>query len=75
MISFTQVSVLPTDFRHGSGELSPNKCAAQCDQSADEPRAEDERRRMHLLGDHGGIHKDAAPNNAAHDDHGGVEES
>src|SRR2546421_287302 len=71
-----QVHVLPA-LRSGQapGKLSPDKCAAHRDQTAEHPDAEDQERRVDAMRHLGRISKNSGAHDAAHHDHRGVEQS
>ena len=72
MIGIAQVRVLAPDARPQHRELGVNKRTDQRDNSAENPRAEHQRRRMDEARDDGGIHKNARPDDAPHHNHDGV---
>src|SRR5690348_16543589 len=75
MIRFAQVSILAADARHGGGKFRPNECSSESDYAAGNPRAENQRGRMHLLGYDVRIDENPRADDSAHDNHGGVENS
>ncbi len=70
MIRLAQVHVL-TAGRAGQtgGEFRPDECAADREQPAEHPDAENQKRRMHAVSDLGRIGKNSRAHDAAHHDH------
>ncbi len=75
MIGLTNVRVLPIQIRTARGQLRVNEGSGECDQPAQRPGEQDQRRRVHLARNHVGVDENAGADNAAHDDHGGVEQA
>jgi hypothetical protein len=73
MVSIAQVGVLPAHPRAQHGELGVNECADEGDDAADQPCAQHQHGCVHLPRDDGWINEDTGADDAAHDDHGGVE--
>ena len=61
------------DLKTQRRELRIDERAHERDQAARGPHAEDQRRGVHVLRDHGRIDEDARADDAAHDQHGRVE--
>jgi hypothetical protein len=70
-----QVGVLPARGGTARGQLRPDEGSGQGHQPAQDPGQEDARGRARPARHHVGVHEDAGPHDAAHDDHGGVEEA
>ena len=75
MIGIPQVRVLTTDARSQRRKLGVNERADQRDQSAHQPGSENERRWVDISGDDCWIYKNSRADNAAHHDHGGIEQT
>src|SRR4029077_20636677 len=75
MIGLAQVSVLTAHFRQRSCQFSPDKGAAHSNDPAKNPGRQDQCGSMHLLRDDVGIDENPGTDDAAHDQHGGVEEA
>ena len=75
MISLAQVKILPARARQARGQLGPDERAEQGKSSAEKPDSQDQERSVHAQRNHVGIDENAGADNAAHDDHGGVEYS
>src|SRR2546430_6557392 len=74
MIRLAQVKILAACSRETSGELGPDKCAAHCDDPAEHPTAEDQKRCMNAVRHRGRIGKNSRAHDAAHHDHRGVKQ-
>lgn len=74
MIGLAQVSVLAADFGQRGRQFSPYKGAAHSNHAADNPGSQDQRWGMHLLRYYVRIYEYAGTDDAAHDQHGGVEQ-
>jgi hypothetical protein len=75
MIGFPQRGILPANIGHPVGKFSPDESAEQCENSADQPCANDQSGSVNLLGYHVPIDEDSGADDTAHDDHGGVKET
>jgi hypothetical protein len=75
MKRFSQVSILAANVGACRSEFCPNKSRRKCEQPTKYPCAKNQERSTNLKRNYGRVHKDARPNNAAHDDHGGIEET
>ena len=75
MVGLAEVDILPAGARETGGEFRPDEGAGEGEGPAEYPDAEDEERGVDVMGDDGGIAEDAGPDDASHDDHGGVEEA
>src|ERR1700694_3109124 len=75
MISLTQVKVLATRAGQPRCELGPDESTEQGKSSTDKPDSQDQKGSVHAQGNHVGVDENAGADNAAHDDHGGVEYS
>src|SRR5689334_14325129 len=75
MKRLSQVSILPAHLGPPCCQLCPDERSRERKQTTEHPGAEHQKRRVDLPRNDGRIHEDARPNDAAHDDHGGVEES
>src|SRR4029079_8026553 len=75
MKCFSQVSVLPADVRSHGSQFSPDECSSECKETSEHPRTENQEWSVNLECDHRGFHKDPGADNAAHHDHGGIEEA
>ena len=75
MIGLAQVSVLTAHFRQRGCQFSPYKGAAHSNDPAKNPGRQDQCGSMHLLRDDVGIYENAGTDDAAHDEHGGIEEA
>src|SRR5207249_9809603 len=69
-----QIRVLAADLRPERGQLRVDEGARQRDEAAHDPRPQDQEGRVDLPRDHVGVHEDAGADDAAHHDHGGVEQ-
>ena len=70
-----QVCILPAHIRHARRQLGIDERAQHRHHAARHPHPEDQHRRMDLPGHNVRIDEDARADDAAHDDHGGVEQS
>ena len=75
MVGLTQIEILSARARQARGQLGPDEGAEQGKSSAQEPDAENQKRSVDAERDDVRIDKDTGADNAAHDDHGGVEYS
>jgi hypothetical protein len=75
MISVTQIRILAARGGHAVRQFRPDEASHQRDTAADQPRAQYQCRRVDALGDHIGVHEDPRANDAAHHQHGGVEQA
>ncbi len=75
MVSLADVGVLPADVGQASGKFGVNKSTTDGDKPTRNPCAQDEHGRVHGARHHVGIHENAGADDAAHDDHGGVEQA
>ena len=75
MVSLAQIKILPTRARQTRCELGPDESTEQGKSSTDKPDSQNQKRSVHAQGNHVGIDENAGADNAAHDDHGGVEYS
>src|SRR6478752_6397669 len=75
MVSLPQIKILPARARQARGQLGPDEGAEQGKSSTQEPDAENQKRSVDAERDDVGIDEDTGANNAAHDNHGGVEYS
>jgi hypothetical protein len=69
----SQVEILTAGFREDRAELGIGKCTGERDQAPGNPRREHERARVEALGNNVGIDEDAGADDAADDDHRGIE--
>ena len=74
VIGLAQVSVLTAHFGQRGRQFGPYKGAAHSDNPAKNPSSQDQRWGMHLLRHHVGIYEYAGTDDAAHDQHGDVEQ-
>ena len=74
MIGLAQVRILAAGTGHARGEFRIDKSTEQRDCAADGPSAEDQHGRVDLLCDDVRIDENPGADDAAHDDHRGVEE-
>jgi hypothetical protein len=56
-------------------ELGPDESTEQGKSSTDKPDSQDQKGSVYAQGNHVGVYENAGADNAAHDDHGGVEYS
>ncbi len=75
MISLAQIEILPARSGQARGQFRPDEGSQQGQRTARHPDAQDEKRRVHLPCDHARVHEDARPDDAAHHQHGGVEDA
>ena len=75
MVGLTQIKILSARARQARRQLGPDEGTEQGKSSAQEPDAENQKRSVHAERDDVGIDEDTGADNAAHDDHGGVEYS
>src|SRR5690349_17767585 len=75
MKRLAQIRILPADVGPRRRQFGPDERRSQCEQTTDHPRAQNQKRRVHLPRDDCRVHEDARADNAAHDDHGRVEET
>jgi hypothetical protein len=75
MVGFAQVEYWPPESGRRVASSAQMKRAGHGQCAADQPDAQNQERRVHLLRDHIGIDEDAGADDAAHHDHGGVEEA
>ena len=75
MKRLAQVSVLAADRRPARRQFRINECAQHRNHAAGDPHSENQQRGVQLLRDDIRVDEDAGADDAAHDDHGGVEES
>src|SRR5579864_9801335 len=75
MVGLAEVGVLTADGRHSGGQLCPDRGSDQADEPAEYPSRQDEARSMDLARHHVGVDEDASADDAAHDNHGGVEQA
>ena len=75
MVSLAQVKVLSTRARQARCKLCPDERTEQGKASAHEPDAQNQKRSVHAERNHVGVDENTGADNAAHDDHGGVEYS
>src|SRR5690349_5160531 len=75
MVSFAQIGILPADLWQTLSQFGVDERTGKRNDAARDPRSQNERRSVDLLGDHVGIDEDTRPNNAAHHQHCRVEES
>ena len=75
MICLAQVEILAASSRQTCSEFSPNKRPAHRDEPADNPYAEDQKRRVDTVRHFGRISEDSRAHDAAHYDHSGIEQS
>ena len=75
MQSFAQVGILPADYRETRGQFRIDESADQCDQSARDPNAHDERGRLHALRDQVGVDENSRADDAAYHSHDGAEKT
>jgi hypothetical protein len=75
MKRFSQVRVLAADVRTYRRKLGPDKRGRESEQSAGQPCGQDDRFCRNQFGDDRRVHEDPGADDAAHDDHGGIEES
>ena len=73
MVRVAQVGILSADARTKHGELRVHERTDERDGSADNPRADHERRRVDLARDDARVDEDPGADDAAHDDHRRVE--
>ena len=76
MIRLSEIDILAA--RGGGqarGELSPDKRAAHCEQTTDYPHAKYQKWRMHSVRYLGRIGENSRAYDAAHHEHGGIEQS
>ena len=74
MKGLAQIRVLAANFRPERRQFGIDERAQHGDHAADDPDAEDQQGRVQLLRDDVRVDEDAGADNAAHDDHGGVEQ-
>jgi hypothetical protein len=75
MKRFAQVCVLATDVRAPNGKLGPNESSNEGQQTSKSPGAQNQKRCVYLLGNNIRVDENTGADDAAHYDHGGVEES
>ena len=75
MIGVTQIGILTAGSRHAVGQFRPDEPSHKRDAAAGKPCAQNQCGRMDALGDYIGIYEDPCTNDAAHHQHGHVEES
>src|SRR5580693_2873313 len=73
MIRLTQIKILPAGLRQSRRELCPDESAEQREHAAENPHAENQKRRVHMQRDDVWIDENARADDPAHDDHRGVE--
>jgi hypothetical protein len=73
MEGLPEVGVLASHRRHPLRQLGVDEGAHQGHHPPHDPRPEDERRGVHVLGDDGRVDEDARADDAAHDQQGGLE--
>ncbi len=75
MVGFAQIKILSARARQARRQLRPDERAEQGQAAAEQPDSENQKRSMYAQRDDVGIDENAGADNAAHDDHGGVEHS
>src|ERR1700733_4065339 len=73
MVSLAQIKILPSRLRQPRRELRPDESAKQREHAAENPHAENQKRRGHMQRHHVWIDENARADDPAHDDHRGVE--
>ncbi len=73
VVRLAKVGILPAHLRTPRGELGPHEGAEHGDDAADQPRAEDEARRVDLARHQRRVHEDPRTDDAAHHDERGVD--
>ena len=74
MKRLAQIRILAADGRASRRQLRIDECAQHRNDAARDPHSKNQQRRVHLLRDDVGVDEDAGTDDAAHHDHGGVEE-
>ena len=75
MVGLAQIKILSARARQARCQLGPDERAEQGKASAQKPDAQNQKWSVHAERNHVGIDENAGADNAAHDDHGGVEYS
>jgi hypothetical protein len=70
-----QIGILAANLRPARGELGIDEGAGDCDQAAGQPDPDDQQRRAHLPGHLGRIQEDTRADDAAHHQHGRIEQA
>ena len=73
MVRLAKIEILAAGSGHARGKFGPDECAEQSEYAAENPDTENQKRRVDVERDDVGIDEDAGADDAAHDDHGGVE--
>ena len=73
MVCLTKIKILSARARQARRQFGPDEGAEQGESSAQQPDAENQKRRVDPQRDNVGIDEDAGADDAAHHDHGGVE--
>ena len=75
MKGFAKVGVLAADLRHARGEFGVDEGAQEGDDSSRDPRPQNQRGGVEQVRDDVGIDENSGADDAAHHDHGRVEEA
>ena len=75
MKGVAEIGVLASEIGSEDGEFGVDESAGESGKTAENPSAEDEGGGVNFFGDNVRVDENAGANDAAHDDHGGVENS
>src|SRR5581483_2383298 len=70
MIGFAQVSILAPNVGHATGKFGVDKCSEHSHDSAHDPCAQNQNRRVYLPGDHVGVNENTGTDNSSHEHQG-----